>query len=390
MIEPVSGESDNASGSRHEPGTGTRDEGPQHLLTARVHTLEAALKRSEARYGALCDASLWPSFTLDRRGVVRAVSACGARELGYEQSELVGMPLYAFLDERDRPSLRKQLEIVAASRDAIVSRDLRHLRKDGSAVWTRGSLRFMRQAEGDARFLLVCKDVSELKATEQRLQMQRGQLSILTRNLGLAEERERRRIAAGLHDEVGHSLALAQIQLGTLGEKLTAELRLEMASVRELIAEVIKTTRALTFDLSSPVLYELGLVAALESAADRLAEATGIDLEFVSDGKPASVSEDTGVLLFRSVREILLNVAKHAGAQTATLSVHTLADELQIRVADDGVGFDAANVMRPAGTGIGHGLRSATEHVQSVGGSLEVDAAPGFGTTCLIVVPLGS
>lgn len=214
----------------------------------------------------------------------------------------------------------------------------------------------------------------------------------MTSRLALAEERERRRIASLLHDDLGHSLALAQIRLGKIEQRDTTDLRIELVSVRELISEAIETTRSLTFELSSPVLYELGLEAALQSAMDRLAAATGVRFVFESDGTLARhlMPEDKRVLLYRSVRELLLNAAKHAQALEVTVTVSTVGDEVHIGVSDNGIGFDVAEVMAPTGSGVGHGLLAAAEQVRSMAGRFEMTPAPAKGTRCLIVVPLGS
>lgn len=233
--------------------------------------------------------------------------------------------------------------------------------------------------------------MTEPKTTEQRLRDCSERLHIMTSQVALAEERERRRIATLLHDDVGHGLALAQIRLGKVEEDGSGDLRDALAPVRELIANAIETTRSLTFELSSPVLYELGLEAALRSAMDRLAEATGMHFDFESDRAPRGrLTEDTRVLLYRAVRELLLNAAKHSRASCVTVTVRTMGDEAQILVTDDGVGFDVAPVLVPSGAGAGHGLLAAMEHVESVGGRLEVTSTAGTGTRGLIIAPLGS
>ena len=223
---------------------------------------------------------------------------------------------------------------------------------------------------------------------ERELEEYRRRLRILTSKLSLAEERERRRIAGVLHDRLGHSLALAQIRLGKMEQRRAGDPRTDVRAVRDLIAQAIETTRSLTFELSSPILYELGLDAALESTVDRLAATTGLDFRFEGDGQRRPLSEDAQVLVYRCVRELLVNAAKHASARTVTLTVRTVAEEAHIRVADDGIGFDAREVMSPTGSGIGHGLLAVVHQLQSIGGSLEVRPTPGEGTVCSIVVPL--
>ena len=222
----------------------------------------------------------------------------------------------------------------------------------------------------------------------ESLEALRARLRELTSELALAEERERRRVARGLHDEVGHSLALARIRLESLAAGHSGEELASLLRVRDLIAEAIEGVRSLTFDLSSPVLYEVGLAAAVEGTAERIAEAAGLEVEFQGDGGREPPEEDRRVLVFRFVRELLLNAAKHAGARSLRVTMRTVEDRVHVTVEDDGVGFDPDEVLRAAGPGVGHGLRSVAAQVRAVGGRLEVASAPGEGTACRIEVPL--
>jgi len=360
------------------------------LDLTRIREAEEAQERDQARYKALFEQSPSLSVTIDRRGSIVSVNTHGARTLGYETSELVGGSIFALVDERDRPSLNEQIEIAAASPGEVVSGNLRQLRKDGSTLWASVSLRLLPQARGDEEFLLVCKDVTPLKTTEQRLLDYHERLRMLASDLVLAEERTKRRIATLLHDDVGHSLALAQIRLGRIEQEGAGDTPSALGPVRDLIAEAIKATRELTFELSSPVLYELGLESALESLLDRLSTATGAQFALSNDGAPRTLHENVQVLLFRSVRELLLNAAKHAEAHRTTVTVQTAGDVVRIRVTDDGIGFDIDEGMAPGGGGTGHGLVSVEAQVRSMGGRFEVDTEPGKGTSCLIVVPLDS
>lgn len=232
-------------------------------------------------------------------------------------------------------------------------------------------------------------DATERKKAEQEIRKYKEKLQALTIELSLAEERERRRIAMGLHDDVGQDLAIAKVKLSEL---LHAEPSGEstglIKEIRALIDQTIKTIRLLTFELSSPVLYSLGLDAALEQLTGQLEKQTRIRCHFRSDKQPRPSSDQTSIVLYRIVRELIRNIEKHAQARQVKIEVARVNDQVHITVEDDGVGFDASRIGRSF-TATGHfGLFSIQEQLQQLGGRLELETVLGEGTRAVVVAPL--
>jgi PAS domain S-box-containing protein len=227
-----------------------------------------------------------------------------------------------------------------------------------------------------------------LRQHQQKLLTYQEQLRSMATQLLLAEERERRRIASGLHDRIGQSLAVSKLKLGQLAAELPAEAATQLGQVRDLIDETIRDTRTLTFELSPPVLYELGLGAALEWLGERLQQQHGLRVELAGSPRSLKVRGDLGVLLFQTVRELLMNVVKHARASVATVTAELADGHVRISVQDDGVGFSTEALEGQDGERGGFGLFNVREHLGQVGGQLEVDSRPGAGTRASIVVPV--
>jgi signal transduction histidine kinase len=156
--------------------------------------------------------------------------------------------------------------------------------------------------------------------------------------------------------------------------------------VYDLLDEAIQRTRSLTSEISPPVLYELGLVPALRWLCDRMDEEHGIQCDVEDDAQPKPVNDDLRLVLFQGVRELLLNVWKHARAGRCTTTVRQCDDYIVITVSDDGIGFDAQTVRRGAGEGFG--LFNIRERLSHLGGSLEISAPPGAGTAVTMSAPL--
>jgi signal transduction histidine kinase len=201
-----------------------------------------------------------------------------------------------------------------------------------------------------------------------------------------SEERERHLIATDLHDFVGQNLVATQYQLGALRKLISSpDAAARMDEARELIAQTIQYTRSLTIELRSPVLEELGLQAAIESLAESYESTHGVPVRVEDDGLPKEISDETGYLLYRSVRELLMNIVKHAKATEARISVARTGDSVRIAVRDNGIGFIAT-----AAPGPGHsfGLFTIRERLRGLGGRCDVESAPGAGTTVVLTAPL--
>ncbi|MCM2369461.1 sensor histidine kinase [Aporhodopirellula aestuarii] len=237
------------------------------------------------------------------------------------------------------------------------------------------------------------KEVTERKEAEEILQKHQTRLKALASELTVAEERERRRIAADLHDDVGQTLALARIQLAFARKSMSSpELGAKLDELSLTILKASQDTRHLVYDLSSPSLNELGLDEAIEEwLEEEIGNRYGLKTQIVIQAKPAApenaVSDDVNALLFRSVRELLINVVKHAKARHVVVTSEHTSNHIKITVADDGDGFDAGSEAFRASSEGGFGLFSIRERMMNLGGSLQIDSEPGKGCHAKLIVP---
>ncbi len=212
-----------------------------------------------------------------------------------------------------------------------------------------------------------------------------AKLRSLASELALTEERERRRIAVDLHDRIGHGLAIAKVKLAGLRENCS---ECGLDEVLSLMDQTIQDARSLTFELSPPVLHELGFESALEWLVNQLAEDHGINAELTMDRRPKPLAEDTRIVLFQAVRELLANIIKHAQAKKVEVFVKRAGEQIKIVVEDDGVGFDFSEVRARRNKAGGFGLFSISERLNHLGGKLEILSEFGHGTSITLAAPL--
>ena len=235
----------------------------------------------------------------------------------------------------------------------------------------------------------TAQDITKRKEAEAKLMLYQQQLRSLASELSLAEERLRRRIAAELHDHIAQNLAISKIKLESLTGGAEPDLVKSLNEVNGLISQTIEATRSLTFEVSPPVLYELGFEAAVSWLAKQTRQRFGLEVEFADDGKPKPLNTDIRVLLFQAVRELLVNVVKHARAKKAKVFTCRIQKNIQITVEDNGVGFDAkaiSAVKDPAKGGFG--LFNIRERLDQIGGSVIINARAGKGTQITLTAPI--
>ncbi len=213
----------------------------------------------------------------------------------------------------------------------------------------------------------------------------------LAAELNLTEQRERQRLAADLHDDLGQLLTFSRIKL-TQVQKQSMEPTLEhlLTDVLGATDQALAYIRTLVPQLSPPVLDEGGLPMALRWLAEQM-EQRGLSVSLRLNNEIPPMPKDHAVFLFQSVRELLINCIKHAGVPHATVILEQIADSVHIRVCDQGHGFDPSLLSRrtmPTQTAPSFGLYSIGERMRALGGRFELQTAPGKGTTTTLVLPM--
>jgi PAS domain S-box-containing protein len=235
----------------------------------------------------------------------------------------------------------------------------------------------------------IARNVNGRKRAEEELLDYQGQLKSLAAALSLAEERERRRIATELHDQIGQYLAFTRMKLNLLEHSgLSTGVASPLEEIRNYIDLIIKRVRSLTCQISPPLLYEVGFEAAVEWLGESFQEEYGFQVVFWDDRRAKPLDEEIKVTLFQVVRELLMNVAKHALAKRVQISVEGDPTWIKITVEDDGAGFDMGKIMTSRDNRCGFGLFNIRQQMAYLGGEIAFETNNGSGTRVTLLAPL--
>lgn len=222
----------------------------------------------------------------------------------------------------------------------------------------------------------------------KKLQSYHDELRRLAADLLLAEDRERKKIAEAIHDDLLQVLGMSSMLLHDLekdAESPASKARVQEAA--KMLERAIQDTRSLTFRLTSPFLSELGLVPALEHMGKTFAAQNDFNVHVDDDGLEKELGDAENHLLFRSVRELMFNVAKHARAENVWIQIKREDAALLVEVEDDGVGMESGRALTATKTS-GFGLVSIRETLHSMGGELVVESIPGQGFKVRMSLPV--
>jgi PAS domain S-box-containing protein len=264
--------------------------------------------------------------------------------------------------------------------------EYRMLARDGRELWFRDEAVVVRDENGDPWFWRgVMTDITEIKRTEQKLTESLDILkrtieqrrALLTR-LEQAQEQERRRIAADIHDDSIQVMSAVDMRLQMLERQVDDDDAVKaIDEIKDTVQLAIDRLRHLLFELRPPVLDREGLAPALEIYLERMASETGIGVELVDQTRTEPPPE-LRATAFRIAQEALSNIRKHANASRVVVTLTGSDHDVTARIEDDGDGFDRAraDVSEP-----GHlGLSTMRERAELAGGSFAIDSAPGAGT----------
>jgi PAS domain S-box-containing protein len=344
---------------------------------------------------------------LDLQGRLLRCNQAFAGRLEADKNQLIGLPFQEFLGK----DLNCRALLDRALKDAVIqTRELHSDRPAGTftvtvaplrssagqvfgAVYVARDITERKQAE-EARAELLAREQAarvELARLLAETQKREQELRALASELSSTEDRERRKLALLIHDSVGQMLSVMKLKLTALCRQAErGPLANDLTELLQLIDPLIQQTRSLTFDLYPAMLDDLGLVPTLHWYRTQFADQTGIKVEITEFGQARVLATPVITYVFRAVKELLHNVAKHAHAREVVLSVYWQPQRMRVVVVDDGCGMNMDQATNGTPPSRGLGLVGIRERIASLGGEFVLESWPGRGTQVILEVPLDS
>jgi PAS domain S-box-containing protein len=334
---------------------------------------QLTLEQAKERYRLLYETAPSGFLTLDAEGRITDANLTAAALLQVPRSRLVGRKLSRFVAPQHQDRWHLELRTLASGAERR-NLELDLVLSDGTPLHTQlvcSGTPEKDGAPGTIRLALI--DVTELRSLARALRKAAAAAA-------LSEDQERRALATELHDDAGQLLALASLKLRALGDSLAGQGAEGIRQVEEVLAETRRRISSLSFQLSPSLLHDVGLVAAAHWLAEDKAQRFGLVVH-IEKGEELELDEAVRVTLFRALRELLLNVTKHAKVGEARVRIWRAGGLASVAVEDSGVGFDPENARG------GFGLLALRDRVGQLGGLLEIASVPGSGTRVVVSVP---
>ncbi|NQU54043.1 MAG: response regulator [Bacteroidetes bacterium] len=365
------------------------------LLRDRNKDLESLIKSqtnkyllSEERFLQISEHAMEFYWEVNSEGIFTYVSPVVEKTLKISHLEIIGKKKYQDIfqiSENKYSIIAKNSRINDFEVELTVGNNIIWLSisgfsffdKEGNYIGKRGvcyTITKRKQAE-----IALIENVKQIESYQKKLKS-------LNIEITLVEEKERRRIAENLHDSLGQTLSLAFLKLSSIiDEDCSQNIKNIITETSGLLDIAISESRSLTYDLSPPILYELGLIPAFKWKLEQLEEKNRIKTVLIGEEVQIEIQKEFNIFLYRIVCELLTNIIKHAEATLIELEISTENEMYCIFVRDNGIGFkNNENKKSSAG---GFGLMSIIERIDSIKGHFEIGSNQSKGTTARIIIP---
>lgn len=272
-------------------------------------------------------------------------------------------------------------------KEGSVEVEFRILRPDGEVRNVQFKTALTKNSEGGLlNSFTTALDVTESRKTEEQIRYYNLQLKQLAENLQKIREEERWRIGREVHDELGQWLTVLKLEIARV-KKIKGDEKKLNESIEEMLIQVdgcIKSSRRISTDLRPPIIDDLGLIAALEWQAEEFGKRVDIKSEFKTDIVELDIPPEYTIAIFRIFQESLTNVARHAGATTVRSTMYVSDGSINLKIVDDGKGFDISNIDSKKTLG----LIGMKERTLLMNGSYDINSSPGRGTEIMVIIPV--
>ncbi len=353
--------------------------------------MESAIHESEDRYRQLVENISEGIVMQNQKGVITYANKRFLDMIGYTEEEVLGKPITRFLGG----GLLKRREVQEAAQEqedeTRKATEVSWKRKDGDRIFTILSPQNIYNDKDQLRGRVsVLTDITDRREAEKELHRSRELLRMLSRHLQTVREKESKRIAREIHDELGQQLTALKMDLSWIASKVeptdedAKKFLKKINAMSSLVDNTIQSVQKISAELRPGLLDDLGLVPALEWLAQEFENQTDVQCKLQLHCEMVDLDPDCSTAIFRISQEALTNVYRHAKATKVTISLQEDMSDLVLKIQDNGIGIDADEVFGSTSLGL-MGMR---ERVRSFGGTVNIAGKPKKGTTLTVSLPV--
>ena len=308
--------------------------------------------------------------------------------LGYKQSEFLGIKVFGLIHKDDLPLLKKAIKKKVFRSKYADASTFRVRHKEGHIVWLEVLTSPVYKNQKINYFVSSSRDVTQWVLAKKEIHEYQTSLQKLTTEITLIEEKQKKEIATNIHDHLSQSLVISKIKINELKKNPhLKEIDEGLQFIETHISEALENSRKITYELSPPVLYQLGIIDAIIWLLEDIETIHKIKCKINSNITSIKIDDGKSILLYRSIQEVITNTIKYAKASLITLDFNKSKLGFEILINDNGVGFDTSILNNHHHSGTGFGLFTVQERIRNIQGKFTITSKINIGTTVKIIIP---
>ena len=346
-------------------------------------------KKAQEMYRFLADNTNDIIALQDPNTNLKYISPAVENLLGYKQEEFLKKQFIEVIHKEDINKIKEAFKnklLKGITLEAIIYR-IRH--KKGHFIWLETLISPIIEDNKIASLISTSRDITQWMSAKKEIEEYQSSLQKLTSEISLIEEKQKKEIAANIHDHLSQSLVISKMRITDLEKKTELKnIYKDLEFIKSHISNALENSRKITYELSPPVLYQLGIVDALDWYAEETENKYGIKFKFNSNVDAVKLSDFKSILIFRCIQEAVTNTIKYAEASLITLELIKDKNAVDILFTDNGKGFDTTVLKASGSSNSGFGLFAVNERIRSMNGTITIKSEIKVGTKIKIYIPL--
>ena len=346
-------------------------------------------KRAEEMYRLLADNTNDIIALQDPNKNLKYISPAVENLLGYKQDELLKKQFKEIIHKDDLGKIKEVVNNKLLKGIIIEAITYRAQHKKGYYIWLETLISPIIKDHKIVSLISTSRDISQWMSAKKEIEEYQSSLQKLTSEISLIEEKQKKEIAANIHDHLSQSLVISKMRITELEKKTELKnIQKDLQFIKSHVSNALENSRKITYELSPPVLYQLGIVDAIDWYAEETEEKYGIKFQFKTNVDSFKLSDFKSILIFRCIQEAVTNTIKYAEASLITLELIKDKKSVIILIKDNGKGFDTAVLNAGGSSDSGFGLFAVNERIKNMNGILTITSEIKIGTKIKIYVPL--